>query len=70
MTRWRVPYGEKYYTITSDMEVDWEFEFGEMSDDALYESGNYFNTRSEAEAVAEKFRAILNEHNKQKGGKQ
>lgn len=39
-------------------------------DELAYNSGNYFETKAEAEEVAKKFRAILDEHNKQKGGQQ
>lgn len=70
MTRWRAQYGEKYYTILGYLFVDYNLEDNFSADDKLYESGNYFRTREEAEAVAEKLRAILVEHYKQKGGKE
>lgn len=66
MTRWRAPYGEKYYTILGDLYVDYNFEDNFSADDSLYESGNYFETEAEAEEVAEKFRAILKEHHEAK----
>lgn len=70
MTRWRAPYGEKYYTILGEFSVDYDFDYYCSEDDYLYESGNYFETEAEAEEVAAKFRAVLKEHHNQKGGQQ
>ena len=39
-------------------------------DELAYNSGNYFETKAEAETVAAKFRAILDEHHNQRGGLQ
>lgn len=70
MTRWRAAYRERYYTVTGFAEAAWELEEGTGYDDAKYESGNYFKTKAEAEAVAEKLRNFFKEQHDKEGGAQ
>lgn len=64
MTRWRAEYQEKYCYVDDFAEVNFSIDLRHYTDNRRYEAGNYFLTRFEAEAVAAKFRAILDEHNK------
>lgn len=63
MKKTRVPKGERYYLIVQERsEFTIRVYFDEYDDwnDADYENGNYFYTKEEAEAIANKFRAVLN----------
>ena len=66
MKRWRAAYGEKFYTVNAFAEPEWVQECGTGYDDRKYKSGNYFKT--EAEAVAKKFRNIIKEQHDKEGG--
>lgn len=66
MTRWRAEIGRLYFMIAYDMRVIPMKEELCCVDSLAYNSGNYFKTRDEAEAVAEKFRAVLKEHHEAK----
>lgn len=68
MNRWRAQRGGIYYLVSGLSKTEKSYEDYAPMDDALYESGNYFETKEEADAVAAKFRAIIDEHLKQKGG--
>lgn len=70
MNRWRAQYGGIYYIVSDLSKTERYHEDYAPIDDALYQSGNYFETKEEADAVAAKFRAIIDEHLKQKGGEQ
>lgn len=70
MTRWRASYRGRYYYINTTLDVQCLEEEGFRMDDEFYNSGNYFETKAEAEEVAKKFRAVLKEHHNRKGGKE
>ena len=70
MTRFRAERGRLYFMIAYDMKVISMKEELCGMDELAYNSGNYFETKSEAEEITAKFRAILDEHHKQKGGAQ
>ena len=67
MTRFRAERHRMYFLIAYDMKVISMKEEGCGMDELAYNSGNYFETKAEAEDVAAKFRAILDEHHKQIG---
>lgn len=62
MEKTRVKKGEKFWFIDLNFEVCLlsHSDQREPTDDWLYDSGNYFATLEEAEAVARKLRAVLN----------
>lgn len=68
MTRWRAEKSGLFYAIRETGGVVQFMDDHSNIDDSYYETGNYFRTREEAEAVSAKFRAILDEHHKQNGG--
>lgn len=70
MTRFRAERRRMYFLIAYDMKVISTKEEGCGMDELAYNSGNYFETKAEAETVAAKFRAILDEHHNQRGGLQ
>lgn len=53
--RWKAKYGEKYYYIDEAIIND-HYEANDITDNALYERGNYFKTQREAQIVAEKLK--------------
>lgn len=55
----RVKKGEKYWFINSFGEVVSTTESGVIDDVKRFEAGNYFHTKEEAGAVAEKIRNVL-----------
>lgn len=68
MTRWRGNLYRTYYYIDETFQCWIDHDFQTPHDNEKFLAGNYFRTREEAEAVAAKFRAILDEHHKQNGG--
>ena len=59
--RWRADYNEEYYYI-EDVEVKTFVEKYDELDYKLYDIGNYFRTREQAEEVAKEIRAIFEKH--------
>jgi len=57
--RWRAKLGARYFLIWPEGNVSHSREDGVPTDDNHYELGNYFETEVEAEAVAEKIRAVF-----------
>lgn len=51
--RWRAEQGGYFYYINFLFETDWTIESFAKGDDAKYKSGNYFETKEEAEKYAE-----------------
>lgn len=68
MTRWMASYKERYFFITPTLDVNSVEEDGFGIDDDFYKAGNYFKTKKEAEEVAAKLRAVLEEHHEAKEG--
>ena len=64
MTRWRAERRRMYFLINYDMKVISMKEEGCGMDELAYNSGNYFETRDEAEEVAAQFRSILKQKHK------
>lgn len=64
MKRWRAEDGKTYFFITYDMKVDSMTENDDGIDALAYNSGNYFETKAEAEEVAAQFRSILKQKHK------
>jgi hypothetical protein len=56
--RWRAYYNEEYYFIEY-VEVKTFVEKYDELDDKLYEMGNYFRTREQAESVAKEVKGFL-----------
>lgn len=56
---WRAKYGEPYFFVDSELNAHRTREDLLPMDYRRHEVGNYFETEGEAEAMAEKFRAIL-----------
>lgn len=54
--RWRAEKGETYYIITSNFEIENYCEENEVIDDEAYNSGNYFQTKEQAQEVADKLK--------------
>ena len=59
--RWRAKEGRPYYYINERIEVQYNFDRNKKYDDKQHETGNYFETKEEAEKVANKIRQILKE---------
>ena len=59
--RWRAYYNEEYYFIEY-VEVKTFVEKYDELDDKLYEMGNYFRTREQAEKVAKEVREVFEKH--------
>lgn len=57
--RWRAELGEKFYYINECMEVDEVIEYFYKFSNDLYDSGNYFKTKEEAEDKAEEMKKLL-----------
>lgn len=55
----RVKKGENYYWLNSLLEVCSSVEYYNSTSYAHYLCGNYFHTKEEAEAMAEKIRRVL-----------
>lgn len=58
----RVEKGEKYYVLLMDKFGIYPLghrDYRQQSDELLFEAGNYFHTKEEAEAMASKLRAVL-----------
>jgi len=58
----RVKKGEKYYVLLMDKFGIYPLghrDYRQQSDELLFEAGNYFYTKEEAEAMAHKLRAVL-----------
>lgn len=59
LPRWRAKKGEEYYSVSSDFDVNFEYENFEDADYNAYTHGNYFKTQEAAEKVAEQIREIF-----------
>lgn len=59
MTKTRVPKGEEYWHIGQWGDILMTSEEDSPIDDWLFQCGNYFRTKDEAEAMAKKLRAVL-----------
>ena len=57
--RWRAEKRGVFYTVTRFGKVNSTYDFHDNGENALWEMGNYFRTEAEAEAAAEKIRAVL-----------
>ena len=57
--RWRAEKNGSYYIINWAIGVKKLCDDREPSDDKLYNSGNYFRTREEAQEMAEKIKKVL-----------
>ena len=57
--RWRAEPGGAYHIVCTTMDVMRLYDIRESSDNKLYENGNYFRTKEEAERAAEKIKKIL-----------
>lgn len=55
----RAKNGEQYFTIDGGLLVHGVTDLRKTYDDNRFEIGNYFHTKEEAEALAEKIRAVL-----------
>lgn len=59
MSRWKPENNEIYYFVSTSGTVEYLFWDYSTFDSKLYNAGNYFRTKSEAEAAAEKVKALL-----------
>lgn len=59
--RWRAEYGSEYWCVTTDLTSIAYIERDDGFDDNLYDVGNYFKTKEEAEVMAEKIKKLLND---------
>jgi len=59
--RWRAEKDDPYWFIGSDLVCDYSKETGDAWDNLRFKSGNYFQDRQQAEAMAEKVRALFKE---------
>ena len=59
--RWRAKEGETYYRFTSNFEVKGFYDDNDISDNVAYDSGNYFQTKEEAQEVADKLNKCFQE---------
>lgn len=59
--RWRAEVGEIYYYFSSNFEIDDYCEYNSSIDDEAYDSGNYFQTKEQAQEVADKLKEYFNQ---------
>ena len=59
LPRWRAEKGGLYYIVNNDFTTLQYKDYGEQSDMALHDAGNYFRTREAAEKVAGQIREIF-----------
>ena len=59
--RWRAKEGEIYYSFTSKFKVEDFYDTKRFLDNKAYDSGNYFQTKEEAQEVADKLNKYLQE---------
>lgn len=57
--RWRAKRNGTYYLIYDNLEVDDSLESSDSYDDNRYKYGNYFQTREQAEKVAERIKIYM-----------
>ena len=57
--RWRAEIGEDYYFLMETLEVNRDDECNAEYDDNLYNLGNYFKTKEEAQKVANKIKTYI-----------
>ena len=57
--RWRAGLKERYWTIVSNVFVQWNVEKGSERNAIDWERGNYFRTEEQAQAAAERVKALL-----------
>ncbi len=57
--RWRANQDERYCFISSSGQVNYTVEISDGLDKALYEIGNYFKTKEEAEKAVEKIKIYI-----------
>lgn len=60
MEKKRVEFGEDYYFIDTTTQICCGCEFNLGIESKLFDAGNYFTTKGEAEACVRKLRAVLN----------
>ena len=58
-TRWKPDYGDLYWYVSMLGETDSYHWYNDTHDNSLYSCGNVFKTIEEAEAAAEKVKALL-----------
>ena len=58
--RWRAEVGEIYYSFSSNFEIEDYYECNSFVDDKSYDSGNYFQTKKQAQEVADKLKEDFN----------
>ena len=67
--KWRAREGEAYYSFTADFKVEKHIEDNDYFDNNAYDSGNYFQTKKEAQEVADKlntyFKQLILEQKKE-----
>lgn len=59
--KWRAKEGETYYRFTSNFEVKGFYDDNDISDNVAYHSGNYFQTKEEAQEVKDKLNKYFQE---------
>ena len=59
--RWRAEKGGKYYSLTSNFKVEDYIEDNDCFDNEAYDSGNYFQTKEEAQEVKDKLNKYFQE---------
>ena len=59
--RWRAEVGEIYYSFSSNFEIEDHYEYNSSVNDEDYDLGNYFQTKEEAQEVANKLKEYFNQ---------
>ena len=59
--RWRAEVGEIYYSFFSNFEIVDYYEYNSSGNDEDYDLGNYFQTKEEAQEVANKLKEYFNQ---------
>lgn len=57
--RWRAEKGEEFFWICDTMNVGRDIDRRTGGDDILWEEGNYFQTKAQAESALEKMKELL-----------
>lgn len=60
--RWRAEYGGTFYLVSADCQACCEFDSLNGYDTRIYNAGNYFRTKEQAEHAAEAIRELLKKY--------
>lgn len=60
--RWRAMVGEEYYYVSSSLDINSPLETNVSLDNIMYNNGNYFQTKEQAQEAAKRIKKVLNDY--------